>query len=189
MANLYKVIEEYENDSAVIEHFCDELYDNLFAEHFTKVKEMYTRLKSEIHPITDEELEYILTLFPMELISVAEKLNKLRLDAQVVKLKNKEKAEAIRHTALTEVSVMDLTKTEKQEYVSHRLNKDLVDYEILLAAYTAVTTRVENEQSFSKELIMGAKKIWDSRRAGESVNPVEPVASEIPEYDRNQYIK
>jgi len=189
MSDLYKVIEEYESDSAVIKNFCDELYDNLFAEHFTQVKYLYTRLKSEIQPITDEELEYILTLFPMELISVAENLNKLRLDAQVVKLKNKEKVEAIRTQAVAEAAALAMNKVETQEHVSHKISESLIEYEILLAAYTSVITRVENEQTFSKELIMGSKKIWDSRRAGEAVNPVEPVTPELPEYNRQQYVK
>ena len=189
MSSIYKVIEEYREDSAAVEKFCNDLYNDMFANHFVEVREMYSRMQSELHPLTDTELEYILTAFPMELFAVAENLNKLRLDTEIVKLKNKKKVEDVRKAAIAETKVLDMTKAEKQDYIMHRTSEIMPEYEILLAAYNSVITRVENEQSFSRELIMGAKKIWDSRRSAETVNPVEPVVSELPEYNRNQYVK
>lgn len=188
------VIQEYDEDAQAIHSFCEELYDNMFGESFKRVRDMYQRMQSEVRPISDEELEYILVMFPMELVAVAESLNKLRLDHEVVKLKNRDKLEELRDKLKSEVSSIELTKTEKQDYINHKLSQKMVEYEILLSAYASVITRVENEQSFSRELIMGAKKIWDSRRGAESANPVSPVniEEELPEYSRNtpqSYIK
>ncbi len=183
------VIEEYKSDNEAIHKFCDELYLSLFESNFEAIRGLYSRMKSSIQPITDDELEYILTTFPMELFAVAENLNKLRLDREVVKLKNKEKLESIRKKAEESVKQLELTKAEKQDWIHRMVTTEYVEYEILLTVYDSVITRVENEQSFSRELIMGAKKIWDSRRSGENINPVEPVVPDLPEYNRNQYVK
>ena len=140
-------------------------------------------MKSDIHPITDEELEYILTTFPLELFVISEQLNKIRLNSEVVKLKNKETIEKLRNDAIAEATTQGLNKTQTNEYVSHVLNRSMVEYEVLLSAYNSIITRVENEQTFSKELIMGAKKVWDARRNTDLTNPVGEVVPELPEYD------
>lgn len=194
MANISNAIEEYKEDSEAIHAFCEELYSKNFKEHFDGVRSLYTRLKSKTHPISDDELEYVLTELPLELFSAAEKLNNLRLDHEVVKLKNKETLEKLRRELFDSFSDTDVSKSAKQDAVNRSLNEKMVEYEILLSAYSSVITRVENEQSFARELIMGAKKIWDSRRGAESSNPVSPVVpeekTELPEYKLpKQYIK
>lgn len=189
---LQDVLGRYSEDIDEVRKFCDNRYDSLFKEHFKEIHNLYNRMKSTVNPISDSELEYILIMFPMELITVAEKLNKLRLEQEVVKLKNKETMETLRNTLLEEASASGLNKTQTQEYVSHGLSKAMVEYEIVLSAYESITTRVTNEQTFSKELIMGAKKVWDSRRGSESANPIKPVAGDLPDYDptsSKSYIK
>ena len=47
--------------------------------------------------------------------------------------------------------------------------------------YTAVVTRVEIDIAFSKELIMGARKVWDARRRSEDA-PVGEIPPELPDY-------
>lgn len=189
MNSMQKVLEEYTDDMMSVNEYCDQLYEQYFAEHFSDVRELYSRMKSKVHPITDEELEYILTLFPMELFAVSEALNKLRLQAEVVKLKNKEKLEELRKQAKTESEQLELNKTETLEYINHRVSEQMVEYEVFLSAHSSCITRVENEQTFAKELIMGAKKIWDSRRNSENSNPVKEV-TDLPEYRSPQtYIK
>lgn len=184
------IVKEYSEDNDAIHKYCDSIYHDMFAENFKDIREMYRRMKSTLQPITDGELEYILTTFPMELFTVAENLNKVRLSREVTKLKNKAKMRELRAEFQTTVNTMDdLTKAEKQTYLMQMINENMAEYEILLAAYDSLISRVENEQTFSKELIMGAKKIWDSRRSSESANPVAPVATELPEYDRKAYIK
>lgn len=189
---LQTVLNKYSDDITEVTQFCNEKYCELFGDHFKEVHNLYTRMKSNVSPISDSELEYILIMLPLELIEVAEKLNNLRLEQEVIKLKNKEAYETARSELLTEAQSLDLNKTATQEYITHGLNKIMVEYEITLSAYESITTRVANEQSFSKELIMGAKKVWDSRRSSESVNPVKPIASDLPDYDptsNKAYIK
>lgn len=183
MDNLMKALDEYSADMEAVQKFCDEIYNEHFSSNFKKVRELYQRMKSDIHPITDEELEYILTTFPLELFVISEQLNKIRLNSEVVKLKNKETIEKLRNDAIAEATTQGLNKTQTNEYVSHVLNRSMVEYEVLLSAYNSIITRVENEQTFSKELIMGAKKVWDARRNTDLTNPVGEVVPELPEYD------
>lgn len=185
MEGITKVIEEYSPDLDAIQEFCDDMYSQFFEENFAEIRELYKRMKSKVHPITDAELEYILTTFPMELFTVAEKLNKLRLNCEVVKLKNKQTLEWVRKNATEVAKNLGYNKSQTSEYVSHEISGHMVEYEVLYAAYSAIITRVENEQTFSKELIMGAKKIWDARRSSELSNPVGMVVPEdLPEYDK-----
>ncbi len=194
MSTISETFDQYREDAEAIHEFCEDLYSKNFSVYFDGVRDLYTRLKSKTHPISNEELAYILTDLPLELFSAAENLNKLRLDHEVVKLKNKETLEKTRRTLMEEVTQVEQSKSSRQEIVSRALNEKMVEYEILLSAYNSVITRVENEQSFARELIMGAKKIWDSRRGAESSDPVGPVVpedeSELPDYRLpKQYIK
>lgn len=184
MGSVFTVIDEYSADISAVQKFCDELYDQNFKSNFEEIRELYTRLKSKVHPITDEELEYILTTFPLELFVVSENLNKLRLNCEVVKLKNKQTMETIRKNAEVESDSLNMTKSAKTEYISNAVKNHMVEYEVLYSAYSSVISRVENEQIFAKELIMGAKKIWDSRRSTDNSNPVSPVVPDLPEYDK-----
>ena len=183
MINISSVLSEYASDMSSVNKYCEDLYEQYFSQHFADVRDLYARMKSKVKPITDEELEYILTLFPMEMFAVSEALNKLRLQCEVVKLKNKEKLEILRKQAKTEAESLELNKTETIEYINHRVAEQMVEYEVFLSAHTSCITRVENEQTFAKELIMGAKKIWDSRRNAEASNPVKEVVPDLPEYD------
>ncbi len=185
MADITKVIDEYSSDMDSIQTFCEDMYITHFADNFNEIRELYKRMKSKVHPITDAELEYILTTFPMELFTVAEKLNKLRLNCEVVKLKNKQTMEKIRKNATEIAKNLEYNKSQTNEFVSHIIAEQMVEYEVLYAAYNSIVARVENEQTFSKELIMGAKKIWDARRNSEMSNPVGMVVPEdLPEYDK-----
>ena len=183
MGSVFKVIEEYSADINAVQEFCNSIYDDNFAENFLKIRELYDHMKSNTHPITDEELEYILTTLPLELFTISERLNKIRLNCEVVKLKNKQKIEELKKDASAEASNQGLNKSQTNEYVASIVSRNMAEYEILFSAYNSVITRVENEQTFSKELIMGAKKVWDSRRNSEHSNPVGLVVPEdIPEY-------
>ena len=128
----------------------------------------------------------------MELFSVAELLNKLRLQVEVIKLNNKEQIESIKSQMKEEGAQLELTKTEIQECINQRIASQMLEFEVLLSVHNTVISRVENEQTFSKELIMGAKKVWDSRRSAENSNPVKEVIPDLPEYDitaNKQYVK
>ena len=180
MDDIYSAVNEYSDDIQLVQNFCESIYNENFASNFEKIHTLYTRMKSDIHPITDDELEYILTTFPLELFAISEKLNKIRLHCEVIKLKNKQKIESIRKEAGSEAATLGLNKTQTTEYITSRVNQSMIEYELLHSAYISVISRVEGEQIFSKELIMGAKKIWDARRTTDLSNPVGAV---VPEYD------
>jgi hypothetical protein len=165
-----------QEDIDAIQNWCDELYDTLFNEYFEDTRNLFERLKSKSRPITDEELSDILTLTPLNLFTVSENLNRLRLNQEVVKLRNKQLASEIENN-LTDHK---LTTKERQEIIDNTMIGD----KLLLTAYNVVITRVENEISFSRELIMSAKKLWDARKKTECVNPVSPTnaGEELPEY-------
>lgn len=192
MDSILNVINEYNDDLKSVQAFCEDLYTEYFEDNFKQIRELYKRMKSKVHPITDEELEYILTMFPLELFTAAEKLNALRLNCEVVKLKNKQTLEKLRKDVTDAATQEGLNKTQTAERVAHAISEKMVEYEVLYTAYSSVITRVENEQTFSKELIMGAKKVWDSRRSAENSNPVKEVIPDLPEYDitaNKQYVK
>lgn len=144
------------------------LYESRFGDMFNRVQDMYHEMKSEsendIHHISDEDLQWIITELPLDLFNISESLNKMILESQVMKLKIKE----LKSSKDTEDQIMELT--------------------MIQSIYSSVISRVQNEISFSKELIMGAKKIWDSRVSSEKSNPIGEV-TDLPEYNRKEYIK
>ena len=138
------------------------VYNKTFAEFFTLNSDLYKRLHSESRPITDDELQSILMDLPLEMMSASEELSSLKLTREVLKIqidavyqstysKSSEKTDALRRCEGT---------------------ASVVDLKYQLAAYDSIISRVESKISFSRELIMSAKKIWDARRQTESTMPV-----------------
>lgn len=159
--NIYELESAMSHDLSSVQSWCDEMYEQSFSSYFSETRQLYDRMQSNVHPITDEELSDILTLTPLNLFSVSEELNRFRLNYEVIKLKAKEHE--------SDKSDTGITRT--------------IEDKLILTAYNAVITRVSNEISFSRELIMAAKKLWDRRRSAEEANPIgDKVASTLPEY-------
>ena len=177
------IFSKYAEDITGVKDYVNKLYEESFAPHFSEIHALYKKLKSKVNPISDSELEYILIMLPLELFTVAEKLNDLRLQCEVIKLKNKESAENFRNAAIEEALSLEMNKTTASEFVNRAVAKQMIEYEVLLSTYESLITRVTNEQSFAKELIMGAKKVWDSRKSAENSNPVKPIAGDLPDYN------
>ena len=160
---------EYQDDMSHMQAWCDMIYQQQFASYFSTMRDLYDKLK--FSTISDSELEWAITSFPLELFKVSEALNSVRLNHEMVKLKNKEKRSKVADKS------------------------DMLENDILLAAYSSIITRVENEISFSREFIMGAKKVWDARRRAEASNPIGEVVPQtqidLPNYmpDNKTYIK
>lgn len=172
---------EYIDD---IQSWVDEQYAEHFKDCFDSVRNIHKTMQSSSRTISDSELEWILTELPMMLFSISEDLNRVRLDAEVIKLRKKTVKSDFDKLASEMVENKELAKTEVKNWV----DTALVDHDILISAYTSLISRVETEISFSRELIMGCKKIWDSRRKTESSNPVgEVVPSEMPNYNYSNY--
>ena len=159
--------------------WCADTYEKAFARYFKNVKELSKRLSSTTRPITDAELNTILIDLPIALFDASESLSQVKMTLEVIKLKAKEDEYELLKKATAK------TVTERKDEVAVQMT----EAKVLMIAYEAIISRVESEISLSKELIMGAKKIWDSRRRTEESNPVSPIDSnkkqdinKLPEY-------
>ena len=166
----------HQPDIDAVNSWCDEIYKDNFELYFKDTKQLFKRLESKYRPITDEELEQILTLTPLQLFAVSEVLNRFRLNQEVIKLNIKRKHyEAIHSSNLKTLS----SKSEEADI-------SVLEDKLLSIAYSTVIVRVENEISFSKELIMSAKKIYQSRQDSYNANPVNPIKHDtgttLPDY-------
>ncbi len=163
--------ENYAENISDIETWVDEQYNAYFKTCFDYVRSIHKNMQSQVRQISDVELESILTELPMMLFSISESLNKVKLEQEVIKLKKKSIKLEIENKAAQAVADKLLQKTDVKSYVDAKLS----DHDVLIAAYGCLITRVDSEISFSKELIMGCKKIWDARRRTENSNPVSEV--------------
>lgn len=162
--NLYQ--EEINGVTEWIQHE----YDARFASYFKDVRNMFKRLQSETKPITDDELNWIMINLPMILFDVSEKVSELQVALEIVRLRCKEQE--------TELIQASKAKTITQKKAEAALQ--LAEPNAIQAVYQAVIDRVTREITFSKELIMGAKKVWDRRKNTEQSMPVS--VGQIPTY-------
>ncbi len=151
-----------EKSSNKLISLADKLYETNFSRFFKDMRSAYDGMKEKgTESISDSELERILTDLPLELFNVSEVLSNYKLHSEIAKLQTKQD--------------MKLKLSE---------DDDTVEYDKLVqSVYTSVIARVESEISFSREFIMVLKKLWDARRATESVNPVKEISEyKLPEY-------
>lgn len=155
---------------AEVQELCESVYSENFGSYFYDANELFNKVKKHDYIIRDSELEWILTTLPINLFSVSEAISHLRVAQEVIKSEIKKQ----------EYSV---TQTSNAKTVSERKEEAAIasiDNRLLLSVYDSVITRVETEVSMSRELIMGAKKIWDSRKRTDASMPVNPV--NLPDY-------
>lgn len=178
------VLLEYQDDLAAVDEWVQSIWDATFTDSFAEASQLYSRLKNTDVKISDSDLERILTILPLDLFDAAEKLNNLRLTAETIKLKNKD-----RETMMLNKAHPDISAAEWKRFV----DTDMTEFRLLSVAYGAIITRAENQITFCKELIMSAKKIYDGRRGGERANPVNEVDPHngLPPYSpsKGNYIK
>lgn len=175
---------EYRDSLISMDEMYASIYDVKFKNNFELVNALYIRMQDKSNPITDSELSEILTTLPLNLFKISETLNELRLNREVIKLQNYDKRTELtaRFEEITNM-IPGLTKTERKKALDDQVKSAMAENDIIVAVYDAVIERVESEISFSRELIMGAKKIWDARRKAEQANPVAPVVPEdLPDY-------
>lgn len=140
-------------------------YAELFSEYFNEVRALSARMKSKTQPISDQELESVLTNLPLDLFEVASKLSDIKLNYEVIKLHNKkEHTEAVKQSKASTV-----TQRNAEADVATIGNRALE------LVYETLIERVEKEVSYTRELIMASKKIWDGRRKAEQSVPIGPV--------------
>ena len=177
MIDLSAIEKTMSDDLNSVTGFVNSMYDKNFASYFADSREVFARMNSKVQPITDDELNYVLIDLPLSLIDVSEQLSSFKVRHETMKISVKQKENELTSKAKD----LGLKGSEAKEYVTNNSMED----KLLLSAYAAVIYRVESEITFCRELIMGAKKIWDARRKSESVNPVAEVNDSpdgLPEY-------
>lgn len=169
----------YQQDIDAVIKYQNEIYDKMFSKEFSEVKSLSDMIKkSGYKSPSDEVLEIILMDVPLKLFDVAEKLNQLELTLQVLKLKLKEKKIELKH----DENVRNMNSTMLSEFVSENTIED----ELMISIYSKLIERVNSQISYSKELIMSAKKLWDRRKEAESAMPVTPVDPAAVPYNPNE---
>lgn len=143
----------------------DSKYAEIFAEYFNEVRTLSARMKSKIQPISDLELESVLTNLPLDLFEVASKLSDIKLNYEVIKLHNKKE-----HTEMVKKSTASTATQRNAE-----ADVATIGNRALELVYETLIERVEKEVSYTRELIMASKKIWDGRRKAEQSVPISPV--------------
>lgn len=173
MTMLEDAYKYYATDLDELDRWIESEYNAKFAEYFKDQRALFARMKSESRPISDTELETVLVEVPLQLFSASEALNAIRLKCEAIKLENKQKQHKIMRLSSEKT---DAKKKEEAEVQT-------VSDKLLILVMSTLIARVENEVSFSRELIMSAKKIWDSRRRSETSNPVNPISTSSEELD------
>ena len=175
MMNIADIDKRYKSDLFDgLDEWLEESYQTSFAPYFDIQTHLIKRLSDDDNPITDEELQSILIDIPLKLFEVSEILNRFKLRCNAIKLNIKQTEKQ---------TVFDMTEgsaTHKREVAV----LSTVEDKFLLQAYESLIARVEKELSYSRELIMGAKKIWDGRRSSEAPTPTIPETDgvDLPEY-------
>lgn len=172
-------LSKFEDDISQVKKYSDEIYDSLFEDKFSFARGLYRSLQDTNKPISDSDLEYILIEVPLLLFEVSESLNSLRLTYETIKLRSK-KSKFEFDRLLKEEGV---ASTERNQLCQQHV----IDDNLILSIYSSIISRVESEISFSKELVMSAKKIWDRRKETETVHNTS--VPDLPEYTGpNTYI-
>lgn len=172
-------LSKFEDDISQVKKYSDEIYDSLFEDKFSFARGLYRSLQDTNKPISDSDLEYILIEVPLLLFEVSESLNSLRLTYETIKLRSK-KSKFEFDRLLKEDGV---SSTERNQLCQQHV----IDDNLILSIYSSIISRVESEISFSKELVMSAKKIWDRRKETETVHNIG--VPDLPEYTGpNTYI-
>lgn len=165
----------YKDEIEVVTNWSDELVNKCMGETLNKIFNIHDRLQGS--EITMAELEWILTDLPIELIYISERLSRLQLSLETVKLtKAHDELEDTRK--LKSDRSMKYTATEIKQIVADKHADDNIGIKV----YELTIEQVEKYISLSKELIMGAKKIWTRRVDTEEVNPIVPP-KDLPDYD------
>lgn len=173
--DIQDVYASHKEDIDSVTGWVNEEYQRCFEEHFAPVRGLYTRMKSASHPATDAELERILTEIPLEMFAAAEALSQYKLAKAVLKINIKKKAQDVAATS------DEKTATARQAEGAAAV----LDDQILESAMAVLIDRADRELELARELIMGAKKVWDGRRGAESLGMTQAPPDEIPPYSRS----
>lgn len=160
--DISNAVEALKDDFNAADGLVDEIYDKYFASYFNRTVEFDSLFENKEVPITDDQLEDIMVGLPLDLIKASSALAQFKQHNEIVKLTIKQRKKA----------KSDLPWDQDMD----------TEYALMSIVYSAVIARAESQISFSKELIMSAKKVWDARKRTESTVPIRESAVDLPEY-------
>lgn len=160
MLDISKATEILQADFDAADNLVDELYDKYFAQYFKRTSDLEAKFRDTEVPITDDQLEQIITAIPLDIYLVSGNLAQFKQHFEIVKLTNKQRKKA-------------------------KMDEDIdIEYQLMAIIYNSVIDRVESQIAFTKELIMGAKKVWDARKHAENAVPIKEQdhSNTLPDY-------
>jgi len=161
MGDISRALESLREDFESANTLEDDIYNKYFSKYFVKETGLYVKFQNPDVAITDSELSWIITILPLDLFAASNALAQFKQNNEIVKLKIKQR------------------KSKGKDVEDDGLDEE---YKLMSIIYNAVIERVEHQISFSKELIMGAKKVWDARRSTERSPVGEVVLPDLPDY-------
>lgn len=163
MSDISRALTILKEDFDSADQLQEDIYNRYFSKYFVKESDLYEKFQNTDVSISDTDLEWILISLPLDIKMASSALTQFKQHNEIVKLKMKQRKSA-------GVDAEDGLDEE---------------FKLMSIIYTSVISRVEFDISFSKELIMGAKKIWDARRASENApaGEITPKHTELPDYD------
>ena len=186
MIDLNSVNNSHMNEITSATQWTDAQYRQYFGKYFNHLTDLREKLQDKDVPITDQELEWILTTLPLNLISASEQLANLKTMQEAIKYNIKKNEHDL---VVTTMEIEECSETKAKEKVAVKLADD----RFLVAAYDSLYERVSRQITFSKELIMSCKKIWDARRNSEQNTMPSVSEADLPEYQEpnkpSTYIK
>lgn len=166
MSDISNALAILKEDFESADNLVDEIYIKYFDVYFRKETELYAKFRNEDSVVSDKDLEWILISLPLDIKMASSALAQFKQHNEIVKLKIKQR------------------KGKSKEATDEPDGLD-EEFKLMSIIYTSVITRVELDITFSKELIMGAKKIWDARRRSDETpvgEIIKDTVSELPEY-------
>ena len=154
-----------------LDAWCEQIYQENFGDYFKGVKKLRSQMDlAERNPISDSDLEMVLIDLPLELFSALEQVHRLRTHQELMKVNAK-------YGSITDTPLGGVDRKTV-----------MAGMQAVAKAYENIIDRADREIAYCRELIMGAKKIWDARRNAENANPVSETTKRgkkekpLPEY-------
>ncbi len=155
MAEIKELLENIYSEAEDIDTFIDEIYQKNFKVQFQKIYELIDKFRNDSKKVSTEELEYLLMELPLDMFDVSSKIEMVQ--------------------GLSEVAAYQ-AKTAKAQN-----NDDKYKLDVIAKRLDALVERIQRESSAARELVMSAKKLWDSRQAETKSNPIKEI-SNLPDY-------
>ena len=89
MSDITRAVESLKEDFESADALVDQIYNRYFGPYFKEMNSNFLRFRDADVPITDKELEWIITSLPLKLFSVANALAQFKQHNEIVKLTTK----------------------------------------------------------------------------------------------------